>query len=131
MRQQGTGGWRSSLGRLASERPRSSRRSRRRDGLGASLSGGAPGGEQFADAVDRVGDAITALGASRTPTLVISHGGAIRAAVTWVTGLERGRLTPVRPASVTVLDVTGRTIITYGATTSLSSVLTRPSSDAL
>lgn len=90
-----------------------------------------PGGEQFADAVDRVGDAITALGASRTPTLVISHGGAIRAAVTWVTGLERGRLTPVRPASVTVLDVTGRTIITYGATTSLSSVLTRPSSDAL
>lgn len=82
-----------------------------------------PGGEQLADAVDRVGDAITALGASRTPTLVISHGGAIRAAVTWVTGLDRARLAPVRPASVTVLDVVARSLVAYGATGSLTTML--------
>lgn len=90
-----------------------------------------PGGEQFGAAVDRIGEAIAELAALPASTLVITHGGAIRAAVTWVTGLARARLTPVKPASVTVLDVAARSVVAYGATVSLSGVLTHSPSDAL
>lgn len=91
-----------------------------------------PGGERFADAIERVGGAIAELAAAApTPALVISHGGAIRAAVTWVTGLPRARLAPVKPASVTVLDVVAGAVVAYGATTSLSTVLVHPASHAL
>lgn len=91
-----------------------------------------PGGEHFEDAVERVRTAIAEAAVDGSaPVLVITHGGAIRAAVTSVTGVARAQLAPVAPASVTVLDTVAGAIVAYGAPSSVVRVLAGRVSHAL
>ena len=83
-----------------------------------------PGAEPYDDAELRVGAALAALaGSGATEALVITHGGAIRAAVGALTGFARGVLSPVPPASTTVLDLAARSLVTYGAPVMLAAAL--------
>ena len=63
------------------------------------------GGESPEGLRARVGEALSAiLGDGRT-WLVVTHGGPIRAAIEVLLGLPVGRLSPVAPASATVIDL--------------------------
>lgn len=91
-----------------------------------------PGAEPFDDAVRRVGGAIDELNAGETAAaLVITHGGAIRAAVTYVTGCGRHALAPVAPASVTVVDLDTSQLVAYGAPASLDALLAVKTADVM
>lgn len=67
-----------------------------------------PGGESLEQLRLRVGEALADLprGDGGT-TLVVTHGGPIRAVCQLMLGLETGQLVPVLPASLTVVDVSG------------------------
>jgi glucosyl-3-phosphoglycerate phosphatase len=60
----------------------------------------APGGETWADLVARVGGAVDEL---EGEWLIVCHGGAVRAALTYVTGIDPQRVAGPANASVTVL----------------------------
>jgi glucosyl-3-phosphoglycerate phosphatase len=86
-----------------------------------------PGGETFDDAIARVSAAMSDLATCQTGrALVISHGGTIRAAVSAMTGLTRAQLAPVKPASVTVLDIVRGQLVSYNTVGPLRSVLSPP-----
>lgn len=66
-----------------------------------------PGGERWSDMCDRVADAARELLASGTArALVVTHGGAIRAACAVLTNLGPDQLVPVPNASLTIIDLT-------------------------
>jgi glucosyl-3-phosphoglycerate phosphatase len=71
-----------------------------RDGLEAP-----PGGESFAQLRERVAAAIESLHAEEGTVLVVTHGGAIRAALAHLIGLQPDRIVPVDPASATVIQM--------------------------
>jgi len=65
-----------------------------------------PGAEPWQAFKERIGRALDALPDEGT-TVVVTHGGAIRAALSVLIGLEPDRLIPVEPGSLTVLDLNG------------------------
>ena len=73
-----------------------------------------PGGERWEELVARVADALEALMAEGGDWLVVTHGGVIRAAVSYVTGASGHRIAGPGNASVTVLEP-GR-LVAYGWT---------------
>jgi broad specificity phosphatase PhoE len=75
-----------------------------------------PGGERWDDMCDRVGDAARALGASGAASaLVVTHGGAIRAACAVVANLGPDQLEPVGNASLTIIDLArGGRLVAFG-----------------
>lgn len=80
-----------------------------------------PGAETLAQVRARVGAALESVRAVLRPgttTLVITHGGPIRAVCHLLLGLETGQLVPVAPASLTVLDLAGPRprLAAYGVT---------------
>lgn len=65
-----------------------------------------PGGERWEDMCDRVGEAAGALRATHAATaLVVTHGGAIRAACAVLANLRPEQLEPVPNASLTIIDL--------------------------
>lgn len=67
-----------------------------------------PEAEPYAELERRVGEALRALAGSAGDTaLVVTHGGPIRATVASLLGVDPGALLPVRPASLTILDLDG------------------------
>lgn len=67
-----------------------------------------PGGESWAAMVDRVCAAVDELIAVGGCHLVVTHGGPIRAVCAALVGLEPSRVVPVSPATVTIIDTSGR-----------------------
>lgn len=65
-----------------------------------------PGGEPWRAFRDRIGRALERVPGTGT-TVVVTHGGAIRAALSILIGLEPDRIMPVDPGSLTVLDLNG------------------------
>ena len=65
-----------------------------------------PRGEGWGTFRGRIGGALAALPAAGT-TIVVTHGGVIRAALSILIDLGPDRIIPVEPASVTVLDLNG------------------------
>ena len=65
-----------------------------------------PGAEPWLVFKERIRKALGALPNEGT-TVVVTHGGAIRAALSILIGLEPDRLIPVEPGSLTVLDLNG------------------------
>ncbi|MDQ3113047.1 MAG: histidine phosphatase family protein [Actinomycetota bacterium] len=63
-----------------------------------------PAGESFDHLMDRVYQAIDELAALDGTTLVVTHGGPIRAACAALVGLGPGHVVPVSPGSLTVID---------------------------
>ena len=88
---------------------------------GATQPGGAgmltpDGGESREALRGRVNEALaTILGDSRT-WLVVSHGGPIRMAIEVLLGVPVGRLSPVTPASATVIDLDDPRLLAYNLT---------------
>lgn len=66
-----------------------------------------PGGEPFAAMAARVREALADAVAGGGTTLVVTHGGPVRAACRELLGLVPARVVPVSPASLTVIDVAG------------------------
>lgn len=64
-----------------------------------------PNGETFAQLRERVAAAIDALRDVAGSVLVVTHGGAIRAALAHLVGLQPDRIVPVDPASATVIQM--------------------------
>ena len=65
-----------------------------------------PGGERWSDMCDRVADAARELRASGVArALVVTHGGAIRAACAVLANLGPDQLVPVPNASLTIIDL--------------------------
>jgi glucosyl-3-phosphoglycerate phosphatase len=64
-----------------------------------------PGGESFEQLRLRVRTAIDALRVHSGNVLVVTHGGAIRAALSELLGLHPDRIVPVDPASATVIQM--------------------------
>lgn len=64
-----------------------------------------PGGERPEAVVERVRSAAHDAAGRPGPVLVVTHGGAIRAALSHFVGLRADRLVPVSAPSLTVLDV--------------------------
>lgn len=64
-----------------------------------------PGGESFAELTARVVAAVDALDRSAGTTLVVTHGGPIRALCHHLLGLHPALVVPVAPASLTALDL--------------------------
>jgi probable phosphoglycerate mutase len=73
-----------------------------------------PGGERWEELAARVADALEALTAAGGDWLVVTHGGVVRAAVSFVTGADARRMAGPGNASVTVLEP-GR-LVAYGWT---------------
>jgi glucosyl-3-phosphoglycerate phosphatase len=73
-----------------------------------------PGGERWEELAARVADALEALIAAGGEWLVVTHGGVIRAAVSFVTGADARRMAGPGNASVTVLEP--RRLVAYGWT---------------
>jgi broad specificity phosphatase PhoE len=65
-----------------------------------------PGGEPWREFRERIGRALNRVPATGT-TVVVTHGGAIRAVLSILIGLEPDRIMPVDPGSLTVLDLNG------------------------
>ncbi|KAB0268030.1 histidine phosphatase family protein [Microvirga brassicacearum] len=65
-----------------------------------------PGAEPWQEFRERIRQALAALPSDGT-TVVVTHGGAIRAALSVLIGLEPDRIIPVEPGSLTVLDLNG------------------------
>lgn len=63
------------------------------------------GGESSEALRGRVDEALAAILADGRSWLVVSHGGPIRMAIEVLLGLPVGRLSPVAPASATVIDL--------------------------
>ena len=63
-----------------------------------------PGGEAWEELAARVADALDELRAAGGDWLVVTHGGVIRAAVSYVTGADAQRIAGPANASLTVLD---------------------------
>lgn len=63
-----------------------------------------PGAESFEQMSARVGAALADLADAGGTTLVVTHGGPIRATCALLVGLEPGHLVPVNPGSLTVID---------------------------
>jgi probable phosphoglycerate mutase len=70
--------------------------------------------------VTRVGGIVDELLAAGGPWLVIAHGGVVRAAVTYLTGVDARSLAGPANTSVTVLA--GRQLLAYAWTPELSGV---------
>lgn len=64
-----------------------------------------PGGESGEALVARVQAALEDALRSPSPVLVVTHGGIVAAAIELLVGLDKRKLVPVGPASLTVLDV--------------------------
>lgn len=64
-----------------------------------------PGGESLEDIRARVDDALTELRGRAGTTLVVTHGGPIRAVLHLLLGLRTGQVVPVSPAGLTVVDL--------------------------
>ena len=73
-----------------------------------------PGGERWDELAARVADAVDALVQQGGDWLVVTHGGVIRAAVSYVSGADARRMAGPGNASVTVLEP-GR-LVAYGWT---------------
>lgn len=67
-----------------------------------------PGAECFAHMRERVGAAVDDILTTGVTTLVVTHGGPIRAACDRLVGLAPGSLVPVHPGSLTILELDGR-----------------------
>jgi broad specificity phosphatase PhoE len=68
-----------------------------------------PGGESFRELSARVADALAELATGDDTTLVVTHGGPIRAACAHLVGLVPRHVVSVSPGSLTVIDqVPGR-----------------------
>jgi glucosyl-3-phosphoglycerate phosphatase len=93
------GDW-TGMGTVAMRRAEPERYQRWRDGVDAP-----PGGESFAQLRARVRDAIEDLRAQTGSTLVVTHGGAIRAALAELLQLQPDRIVAVDPASLTVIQM--------------------------
>jgi len=63
-----------------------------------------PGGESGSDFRERIADALAALAPDAPRVLVVTHGGAIRHAVSLMLGCRAEHLAPVPPASLTIID---------------------------
>jgi broad specificity phosphatase PhoE len=63
-----------------------------------------PEGESWDAFGRRIGDALTALAEEAGDVMVVCHGGVVRAAVWMLLGIEPGFLSPVSPASLTIVD---------------------------
>jgi broad specificity phosphatase PhoE len=66
-----------------------------------------PGGESFAELTARVVEAVEALDPAAGTTLVVTHGGPIRALCHHLLGLHPALVVPVGPASLTALELGG------------------------
>jgi probable phosphoglycerate mutase len=66
-----------------------------------------PGAESFAALKARIDQALSTLLQSGDTTLVVTHGGAIRAVMANLFGLEPRALIPVHPASLSVISFNG------------------------
>ncbi|WP_300008875.1 histidine phosphatase family protein [Pseudonocardia sp.] len=66
-----------------------------------------PGGESFAELTARVVEAVAGLDRTAGTTLVVTHGGPIRALCHHLLGLHPTLVVPVAPASLTVLELDG------------------------
>jgi glucosyl-3-phosphoglycerate phosphatase len=64
-----------------------------------------PKGESFTQLCQRIATAIDALRDGPAAVLVVTHGGAIRAALSGLLGLQPNRIVPVDPASATVIQM--------------------------
>jgi glucosyl-3-phosphoglycerate phosphatase len=64
-----------------------------------------PGGEAMVAFRERIGAALAALRERHGQVLVVTHGGAIRAALALTLGLTSDRIVGVEPGSLTVLDM--------------------------
>jgi glucosyl-3-phosphoglycerate phosphatase len=71
-----------------------------------------PGGERWEELEARVADALDALTARGGDWLVVTHGGVIRAAVSYVSGADARRMAGPGNASVTVLEP--ERLVAYG-----------------
>lgn len=67
-----------------------------------------PGGESFECLRARVREAVDALRGQSGTVLVVTHGGAIRAALSELLGLGPDRIVPVEPGSATVIQMSSR-----------------------